>query len=142
MTKNRRQKSEDVTINLTPMIDVVFLLVIFFMVGSKFSEAESRIKVSVPSVGQLRSISRTPDERVVVVAPDGTVTLDGVQVTLPELKATLAAQHASYPALKVAVRGDGASSFQSIAEVLQTVRSSGVQQMGIAAKPADGRYRR
>ena len=49
---------------------------------------------------------------------------------------------ANYPGLKVAVRGDGASSFQSIAEVLQVVRSSGVQQMGIAAKPADGRFRR
>ena len=50
----RRQRSEDATINLTPMIDVVFLLVIFFMVGSKFSEAESRIKVNVPSVGEMR----------------------------------------------------------------------------------------
>lgn len=142
MSKNRHQKAEDVTINLTPMIDVVFLLVIFFMVGSKFSEAESRIKVSVPSVGQMRSMARTPDERVVVVSPDGSVALDGVSMTLPELKSTLAAQHANYPGLKVAVRGDGASSFQTIAEVLQTVRSSGVQQMGIAAKPADGRYRR
>ncbi len=87
------------------MIDVVFLLVIFFMVGSKFSESESRIKVSVPSVGQLRSITRTPDERVVVVAPDGTVSLDGVAVTLPELRSSLAAQQANYPGLKVAVRG-------------------------------------
>ncbi len=142
MSKHRRQRAEDVTINLTPMIDVVFLLVIFFMVGSKFSEAESRIKVSVPSVGQLRSITRVPDERVVVVAPDGSVSLDGVPMTLPDLKATLSAQLASYPGLKVAVRGDGASSFQSVAEVLQAVRSSGVQQMGIAAKPAEGRFRR
>ncbi len=47
----RRPRTEDATINLTPMIDVVFLLVIFFMVGSKFSEAESRIKVNVPMVG-------------------------------------------------------------------------------------------
>ena len=138
----RRPQAEDVTINLTPMIDVVFLLVIFFMVGSKFSEAESRIKVSVPSVGQLNSITRAPDERIVVVAPDGSVTLDGAPTTLPELKAALAAQHANYPGLKVAVRGDGASSFQAIAEVLQTVRSSGVQQMGIAAKSTNGRYQR
>ena len=68
---NRRVKAEDVTINLTPMIDVVFLLVIFFMVGSKFSEAESRINVQVPSVGEMRSLSRTPDERVVEVTADG-----------------------------------------------------------------------
>ncbi len=73
----RRQRSEDATINLTPMIDVVFLLVIFFMVGSKFSEAESRIKVNVPSVGEMRSMTRAPDERIVAIGLDGSITLDG-----------------------------------------------------------------
>ncbi len=130
----RRQPTEEITINLTPMIDVVFLLIIFFMVGSKFSEAESRIKVNVPSVAEMRSMARVPDERVVDVAPDGSVTLDGTIVSTEELIANLRTQHDSYPALKVAVRGDGESSFQRIAEVLQAVRASGVEQMGIAAR--------
>ena len=138
----RRRPTEDATINLTPMIDVVFLLVIFFMVGSKFSEAESRIKVSVPSVGQLQSISRVPDERVVEVTPDGTVALDGSPVTLPELAGELRMQRENYPALKVVVRGDGSSSFQQIAEVLQVVRSSGVEQMGVAARVTNQGMRR
>jgi len=138
----RRRQSEEATINLTPMIDVVFLLVIFFMVGSKFSEAESRIKVSVPSVGQLHSITRVPDERVIEVAPDGMVTLDGTPVSLPQLAGELRMQHERYPALKVVVRGDGSSSFQQIAEVLQVVRSSGVEQMGVAARVSSQGNRR
>jgi biopolymer transport protein ExbD len=138
----RRPKTEEATINLTPMIDVVFLLVIFFMVGSKFSEAESRIKVSVPTVGELRSITRAPDERVVEVSTDGDVSLDGVPMSLADLTVTLSQQHANYPGLKVAVRGDGASSLQTFAEVLNAVRSSGVREMAIAAKPIDGRIRR
>ena len=132
----RRRQTEDATLNLTPMIDVVFLLVIFFMVGSEFSEAESRIQVDVPSVGQMRSISRLPDERVVEVRAGGAVTLDGQAVSREQLAATLREQHAAYPALKVAVRGDGEAAFQHIAEVLQVVRSSGVERMGIAAKRA------
>ncbi|TWT80111.1 biopolymer transport protein ExbD [Planctomycetes bacterium CA13] len=132
----QRERSEDATINLTPMIDVVFLLVIFFMVGSKFSEAESRINVNVPSVGELRSITRTPDERVVVVDNEGTITLDDQPVSIELLKQTLGQQHANYPALKVAVRGDGESSFQRVAEVLHAVRSSGVEQVGLSAKSA------
>lgn len=138
----RKNQSEEISINLTPMIDVVFLLVIFFMVGSKFSEAESRIKVSVPSVGELSSITRVPDERVVVVASDGSISLDSVPIELIDLKDALANQLASYPGLKVAVRGDGATDFQTIAQVLQTVRSAGVTQMGIAARPNDGSIRR
>ena len=78
---NRNRSQEDVTINLTPMIDVVFLLVIFFMVGTKFSESESRINVSVPSVGPMNAISRVPDERVIELTAEGKVLLDGEAVT-------------------------------------------------------------
>lgn len=131
---NRRQSSEDATINLTPMIDVVFLLVIFFMVGSKFSEAESRIKVNVPQVGQMRAITRVPDERIVAVGVDGTISLDGQPIELAQLTETLRQQHASYPGLKVAVRGEAEGTLQQTVEVLQAVRSSGVDQIGISTR--------
>jgi biopolymer transport protein ExbD len=129
-----RQRPEDATINLTPMIDVVFLLVIFFMVGSEFSEAESRIKVNVPTVGEMRSITRAPDERVVAIAIDGTITLDEQPVSLAQLTAELRAQHANYPGLKVAVRGEATGSLQQTVEVLHAVRSSGVDQIGISTQ--------
>ncbi len=130
----RRQRSEDATINLTPMIDVVFLLVIFFMVGSKFSEAESRIKVNVPSVGEMRSITRAPDERVVAISVDGSINLDGTPVSLAQLTANLRAEHANYPGLKVAVRGEASGSLQQTVEVLHAIRSSGVDQIGISTQ--------
>ncbi|MEM1068882.1 MAG: biopolymer transporter ExbD [Planctomycetota bacterium] len=130
----RRQKTEEATINLTPMIDVVFLLVIFFMVGSKFSEAESRIKVNVPSVGSMQSMTRAPDERTVAISLDGTVTLDGEAVSLPQLTEILRQQHDAYPALRVAVRGEANGSLQQTVEVLHAVRSSGVDQIGISTQ--------
>ncbi len=130
----RRERSEDATINLTPMIDVVFLLVIFFMVGSKFSEAESRIKVNVPTVGDMRSITRVPDERIVAIEVDGTISLDGQPMTIPELTATLREQHQSYPAMRVAVRADANGTNQQTVEVLHAVRSSGVDQIGISTR--------
>jgi biopolymer transport protein ExbD len=127
-------KSEDVTINLTPMIDVVFLLVIFFMVGSKFSEAESRIKVNVPSIGEMRSIARVPDERVVAIGVDGTLTLDETPITMAQLTETLRREHQNYPGMKVAVRGEASGSVQQMVEVLHAVRVAGVDQIGIATK--------
>lgn len=130
----RRPNPEAATINLTPMIDVVFLLVIFFMVGSKFDNGESRVQVNVPGVGDMRSMARLPDERIVEVTADGSISLDGNLVTPDQLTATLRSQHDAYPALKVAVRGDASSSFDSVAAVLQMVRSAGVEQMGIATK--------
>ena len=131
---SRHQRSEDATINLTPMIDVVFLLVIFFMVGSKFSEAESRITVNVPTVGEMRSITRAPDERIVAIALDGSITLDGQPMTVSQLKSELQAQHQNYPGLRVAVRGEATGSLQQTVEVLHAVRSSGVDQIGISTQ--------
>jgi biopolymer transport protein ExbD len=133
MPRNR-ERIEDAAINLTPMIDVVFLLVIFFMVGSRFSEAESRIKVNVPSVGEMRPMTRTPDERVVAIALDGSITLDEQPINLSQLTATLRAQHQNYPGLKVAVRGEANGSLQQTVEVLHAVRSSGVDQIGISTQ--------
>jgi biopolymer transport protein ExbD len=130
----KHPKSEDVTINLTPMIDVVFLLVIFFMVGSKFSEAESRIKVNVPTIGQMGSIARVPDERVVAIGIDGTITLDDEAISLADLTEILRREHANYPGMKVAVRGEATGSVQQMVEVLHAVRVAGVDQIGIATK--------
>ena len=104
------------------------------MVGSKFSESESRINVNVPSAGQMQSIARIPDERVVVVKNDGSITLDDQTMAIDHLASVLEQQHANYPRLKVAVRGDGESSLQRIVEVLHAIRSSGVEQMGLSAK--------
>lgn len=134
----RNRAHDDVTINLTPMIDVVFLLVIFFMVGSKFSESESRIDVSVPSVGPMNAISRVPDERVIELTARGEVLLDGQVVSNEQLAQILAAQYAEYPDLKVVVRADSAGSLQGFAETIHTVRRSGVAQIGIAVKVDSG----
>ena len=131
MSKGKRSH-EDATINLTPMIDVVFLLVIFFMVGSKFSESESSVNVNVPA-STASAMSRKPDTRIIDVAADGNVLLDQTPLTLDELTATLEQQYAAYPGLEVAVRGEGASSFQRVFEVMQLVGRIGIK-LDVAAK--------
>lgn len=130
----RRKQSDDASINLTPMIDVVFLLVIFFMVGSKFSEAESRIEVNVPNLSEMQAITRLPDERVVAIGIDGTITLDNEVVTLKEVTETLRQELTNYPGMRVAVRGEATGSLQQTVEVLHAVRSSGVDKIGISTQ--------
>lgn len=115
------------------MIDIVFLLVIFFMVGSRLDASGSGVQVNVPGAGDLRSMSRQPDEKLIEVAADGSIRLEGESVSPDQLTATLVQWRQSYPALQVAVRGDGNSSFQRVAEVMQRVSAAGVRQMGVAA---------
>ena len=51
---------EQPTLNLTPMIDIVFLLIIFFMVGTKFSELERKIGLKVPEVAGAEALTAAP----------------------------------------------------------------------------------
>ncbi|MDA8698242.1 biopolymer transporter ExbD [Rhodopirellula sp.] len=131
---SRRKTTDDASINLTPMIDVVFLLVIFFMVGSKFSDAESRIEVNVPNLSEMQAITRLPDERVVAISIDGTISLDDSTVTLAQLTERLRSERQNYPGLRVAVRGEATGSLQQTVEVLHAVRSSGVEKIGISTQ--------
>ncbi|MCC9602063.1 biopolymer transporter ExbD [Stieleria sp. JC731] len=130
----RNRSNEDVTINLTPMIDVVFLLVIFFMVGSKFSESESSIDVSVPAVGAASPMSRVPDDRIVSLTREGQLLLNDQPVTKEQLVEQLSNEFAQYPALNVIVRADSDTSIQDYASIALLVRQTGVKKIAMAVK--------
>jgi len=125
------------TLDLTPMIDVVFLLIIFFMVGTKFSELERNIDLQVPEVSDQGALSDGPQRRLINVYRDGEVTLDRRPITLDELTSQLTLAHDQYNDLGVVVRGDAASRFQNVAEVLNACKQAGVSEMAISVKLTD-----
>jgi biopolymer transport protein ExbD len=110
---------EQPSINLTPMIDIVFLLIIFFMVGTKFVEMERKIAVQVPAVRDAQTLTPAPEKRVINVYQDGQISLDRKPVTLDQLTAELAAGQRQYSDLGVIVRGDAEGAFQNVAERIE-----------------------
>ena len=127
---------EQPSLNLTPMIDIVFLLIIFFMVGTKFTELERKIALDVPQVGNVEALSPAPEHRLINVFRDGRITLDREDVTLEELGQRLAAASEEYEDLGVIVRGDADGPFQNVASVLSQCRQSGISDMGISVRLA------
>ncbi len=127
---------EQPTLNLTPMIDIVFLLIIFFMVGTKFSEMERKIGLQVPSVADSGTLSAAPARRVVNVYHDGSITLDREAVTLAELTESLAVAQRQYSDLGVLIRGDASGQFQRVAEVLNACKQAGIAELGISVRLA------
>ncbi len=127
---------EQPTLNLTPMIDIVFLLIIFFMVGTKFSELERKIGLEVPSVVDSGTLTAAPAKRVVNVYRDGTLTLDREDVTLEQLTDNLAVAQRQYSDLGVLIRGDATGQFQRVAEVLNACKQAGIAELGISVRLA------
>ena len=132
----KTQFEEMPTLNLTSMIDVLFLLIIFFMVGTKFIESERQIDLKLPQVKPGPALSTAPEKKVVNVYKDGQITLDRKTLTLKELTRRLAAARSQYPALGVLVRGDGAAPFQRIADVLRACKQAGIADLAISVEMA------
>ncbi|MBN2475573.1 MAG: biopolymer transporter ExbD [Pirellulales bacterium] len=125
---------EQPTLNLTPMIDIVFLLIIFFMVGTKFTELERKIGLRVPEVADRGALTAAPERKIVNVYQDGTITLDQTPVTLDELTERLAEVRSQYEDLGVLVRGDAQGQFQGVASVLNACKQAGVRELGISVR--------
>lgn len=129
------------SINLTPLIDVVFNLIIFFMVTTTFGEWESDLAVKVPLVKQTGALAPAPEKRVINVLRDGRVVLDREVVSLEELTRRLTTVRQQYSEMGVVVRGDADGAFQNVASVLSACREAGISDMGISvrlAQRADG----
>jgi biopolymer transport protein ExbD len=132
----KTHQDEQPTLNLTPMIDIVFLLIIFFMVGTKFAEWESKLTLNVPQVKEAGTLAPAPEKRVINVYQDGRVALDREFVSIEELIGQLRAARQQYSGLGVVVRGDAEGAFQHVASVLGACREAGVTDMGISVRMA------
>lgn len=131
----RTHADEPPSINLTPMIDVVFLLIIFFMVGAKFTSPERKIELEVPRVADAGALSSAPAKRVVNVFQTGQITLDDEPVSLNSLINRLSHSREQYADLGVLVRGDAEARHQQMAEVLNACRRAGIEKLAISVKP-------
>lgn len=133
----KTHNDEQPSLNLTPMIDIVFLLIIFFMVGTQYSELERSIELEVPRVTDSGALTAAPEKRVVNVFRDGRITLDRESVSLPQLVGQLTRAHDEYPDVGVVVRGDGSGPFQHVAEVLNACKQAGISELAISVRLTD-----
>jgi biopolymer transport protein ExbD len=131
----RTQPHEEPTLNLTPMIDVILVLIIFFMVGTKFAEEERSLELQIPSVSTRNAAMTAPEPRIINVHRDGRVVLSGQDVTLDELKERLAAARAQYRRLSVLIRGDKQASHGQMTQVYDACKQAGIAELAISVKP-------
>lgn len=130
------QHDEMPTLNLTSMIDVLFLLIIFFMVATKFDEMEREIKVAVPTVAQAGDDTPPKQPLVVTVKSDGTLDLDGKGVSEQELMTRLKAARTPLTEPTVVIHGDAKCPFQHVASALGACRQAGISELGITVRIA------
>ena len=128
--KLKAKLPEPIGFQLAPMLDVVFLLLIFFVVTQKFILNEQDLKVKVPTAPKsTEETSRAIDEIIINAREeDGelVITIDREVFTREKLSALMKRMVAVNPNLPVRIRGDADMSWQKMADVISTCSQAGV----------------
>ncbi len=128
-------EEEDLTrteINLTPLIDMVFILLIFFLVTSSFVK-ESGIEVNRPSAATAERQER--GHIIISVRKNGEFWVDKRRVDAGALRAQIERLHADNPEGSVIIAADKAAQTGDLVTALDQVRLAGVTNVAIAATP-------
>lgn len=128
------QPLEEPYLNMTPLVDVILNLLIFFMLGTRFAEEERQIDIQVPSVSQAQPLTAPPDDIIVNVFPDGHLVVNQETVSPAKLEKLLAGAQQRYADQSVLIRGDGKGTYQSIMDVLSICQRARIHNYSLATQ--------
>ncbi|GAB5404509.1 MAG: biopolymer transporter ExbD [Aureliella sp.] len=115
------------TINMTPMIDVVFLLIIFFLVSSHLAKQENSVSLDLPLADANVADETTGSVVVVNILPDGSWQLGAADVSEPQLAAGLTERSVNSPdGLRLKIRTDKTVPYARIEPVLRAAAQAGI----------------
>ncbi|MEM6579714.1 MAG: biopolymer transporter ExbD [Pseudomonadota bacterium] len=131
MTAKRHLPADDETeLDMTPMLDIVFIMLIFFIVTTSFVK-ESGVTVSTPSA---ETASQQESANIFIAITDsGEVWIDRRPVDPRSVRAIIARLHADNPEGSVIIQSDESASTGVLVDVMDQVRLAGVEAIAIAA---------
>jgi biopolymer transport protein ExbD len=130
-------QSEPTGIAIAPMVDVVFLLLIFFLVTWNFARYETELDVKVPTAREGKETRRSVGEVILNVKRDGTIVMNRRTLTPDELKESLSKIARLYPDQAVVLRGDQAVDYKHVVDVLDVCRSANIWNVAFATSQPD-----
>lgn len=115
------------TLSLTSLMDVVFLLLIFFMVATKFADEDHKLDVTLPTASEARPLTSEPLELVVGIDQEGDFYVSGRRVSLPELDDIIRQAVANNPVNQtVLIRADKRVSLDQAVQVMDLCNRNAV----------------
>jgi biopolymer transport protein ExbD len=117
-----------VSIELTPIIDMVFLLLVFFLVATTFHQTEREMQIALPAASSAGPISAILQELIVNVDADGQIIVAGKTMTAETLRGLVQGAIKVNPEQRVTVRGDRATAYANIVVVLDICKGAGIQE--------------
>jgi len=131
MRRRHVQAEEESEVNLTPMLDVVFIMLIFFIVTASFVK-ESGIEVNRQYASQAEE--KKSANIFIAIAENGQVWIDKRMVDVRAVRANIERLHAENPGGAVVIQADRASKNGVLVQVLDAAKAAGVENVSLAAE--------
>ncbi|WP_108648910.1 ExbD/TolR family protein [Dongshaea marina] len=132
MRRRRLLKPDEIQIDMTPMLDIVFIMLIFFIVTSTLGQQKS-IKVNTPTA--VSGQSRAAQPELVTISADDAIFVGRRQVSLTELSGILLQKVASDPKVSLLIDADKLSHHGIVIKVMDVAKSVGVSKVAMAVNP-------
>lgn len=123
---------EELVVNITSLIDVIFILLIFFMVSTQFKR--SSLPLDLP---QSEDTTQEQNTAKVLAVTAEAIELDGSAVTLEALQSTLAALYVRDPEIAISLECERTVDFERIVQILTKIQAAGINRIGIVHDPLD-----
>jgi biopolymer transport protein ExbD len=118
-------------INITPMLDVAYVLLVIFILLTTASV--QGIKINLPKASAAPSLAK-PTTKAITIRDDGQIFLDAYPVTLEELETRLRAHKAANPEFPLVIKGDAKVQYEKVIEVLDLAGQLDITQLGLVTQ--------
>ncbi len=135
--KFKRKELDPAGFQMAPMIDIVFLLLSFFIITWKWSNDETELDISLPTTAEgAEAIRTSAGEKIINIREDGTVIVDKKPLTLDELYEKMKNLAALYKNQPIRLRVDRKTESQHLIDVISTCNKAGIWNVSfVTLKP-------
>lgn len=142
MKFGKQAQEEAASLQLAPLVDIVFLMLVFFMTTAVFTSLESELDIKLPTANSATSIERSRGEIYINLKSDNSIVLNDRVLTVPELQEVLYRVAENAPGASIIIRGDRAAALEGAIAILNCCRNADIQDVSFAtlsSSPAEER---
>lgn len=138
MSRRRRRRAALDELNLTPLLDVIFNLVFFFVVATQIKASNHLLDMKLPASSSGTEARELPRVPIVGIAADGSLTLDGRAMPAEEIGAELARRRTEQSVEQVLLDADQAATMQHLITATDVIRNAGIRTVSPRVRRASG----
>ena len=137
MRRRPRKQSLPPQLMLSPMIDMIFLLLVFFIVSTMYMSEIKTIPIRLPVAQNSETVSKS--NFAVTVKKDGVLYLEDNKIEMKQLVANAAAESKRDAAFSGIIRADGEANYKTVIKLMDELKGAGVTRFGLATDLGDGK---